>query len=173
MSIIDQLVDYRDRFPEEAAVVTEFEQFLIENDQPMDRHHLPGHITACVWIRSHDRTKVLLLDHKKLGKWIQLGGHIEPGESPLLAAWREAREESGLKSLRLVSPEIFDLAIHDFPAIGDFPAHQHFDIRYLFEADGDEVPLSSPESHAVHWIDRSELGRYTDEASVLRLARKG
>lgn len=173
MNIIDELGDYRERFPEEASVISEFEHFVLEHDHPTDRNTLPGHITACVWIRSSDGQKVLLLDHKKLGKWIQLGGHIEADESPLLAAWREAREESGLESLRLVSPEIFDLAIHDFPATADMPAHRHYDIRYLFEADGDEQPLSSPESYAVQWIERAELEEYTDEASVLRLARKG
>lgn len=173
MNIIDQLRRYGERYPEEQSVVAEFIDFIGRYDKPADRYLLPGHITACVWIRSFDQRKVLLLDHKKLAKWVQLGGHIEPGETPLAAAWREAREESGLTSLRLVSDEIYDLAIHDFPATPDMPAHRHYDIRYLFEADGAEEPRNSPESHAVHWIERRRIQDYSDEASVLRLAAKG
>lgn len=173
MNITKALHDYRLRYPEEAEVINQFEEFLAEVDNPLDRNTLPGHLTACVWIRSFDHTKVLLVDHKKLGKWVQLGGHIDPGEDPLEAAGREAREESGLESLRLVSPDIYDLSIHQFPAIGDMPAHRHYDIRFLFEADGDELPINSPESHAVHWIKREDLPQYTSEESVIRLSNKG
>jgi 8-oxo-dGTP pyrophosphatase MutT (NUDIX family) len=173
MNIIKALTDYRRRFPGEGDVIDRFERFLIDHDQVMDRNALPGHITACVWIRSYDQTKVLLMNHTKLGKWIQLGGHIEPGETPLEAAWREAREESGLTSLRLVDRGIYDLAIHQFPAIGHMPEHIHYDIRFLFEADGEEEPHNSPESVAVKWIDRDRLKEYTDEPSVIRLAEKG
>ena len=72
MNIIKALTDYRRRFPGEGDVIDRFERFLIDHDQVMDRNALPGHITACVWIRSYDQTKVLLMNHTKLGKWIQL-----------------------------------------------------------------------------------------------------
>lgn len=173
MNITKALADYQTRYPEEAETVQAFQKFLASHDDPLNRHVTDGHVTACVWIRSFDQQKVLLVDHKKLGKWVQLGGHVDPGETPLEAAMREAQEESGLTSLHLVSGEIYDLAIHDFPAVGDFPAHMHYDIRFLFEADGEEVPINSPESHAVHWVKRSQIEEYSQEPSVLRLSRKG
>ncbi len=40
---------------------------------------------------------VLLIHHRKLDKWLPLGGHIELDEDPEQAALREAKEESGLE----------------------------------------------------------------------------
>ena len=55
---------------------------------------------------------------------------------------REAREESGLTRLRLVSPEIFDVDRHRIPARGAEPEHWHFDVRFLIEADPAETAAS-------------------------------
>lgn len=173
MNITEALHDYRLRWPDETLVVDEFLHFVATHPEPTNRHLPDGHLTACGWIRSKSGEKVLLVEHKKLNKWVQLGGHIEPGETPLEAALREAKEESGLNRLRLVSEDIFDLAIHDFPAIGDMPAHRHYDIRYLLEADDRETLQNSAESHAIHWIERANIQTYSQEESVWRLARKG
>ena len=67
----------------------------------------PGHLTGSAWIVSPDRRRTLLTHHRKLGKWLQLGGHAD-GDADLLAvALREAREESGLRGLRVVDASLF------------------------------------------------------------------
>ena len=99
----------------------------------------PGHLTGSAWIVDVTRTRTLLTHHRKLDKWLQLGGHAD-GESDLLAAaLREAREESGLTRLRAVSPEIFDVDRHWIPPRKTDPGHYHYDLRFLFEADPSEL----------------------------------
>src|SRR5919106_547396 len=81
--------------------------------------------------------RVLLLHHRKLGRWLQPGGHADPGESSgETVALREAREETGLAGLNLhpQAPRPFDVDVHDIPARGGEAAHQHLDLRYLVVA---------------------------------------
>lgn len=170
--LLESLTVYAARFPEESEKVRRFMHFIMENADCFSRKHPVGHITASAWIVSTDGSKVLLAFHRKLKRWIQVGGHVETGESLIEAALREAREESGLASLRLHAPDIYDLDIHDFPAQTDIPAHLHFDVRFLMVADGEEQPERSVESREVAWIERGDIQQYTDEASVLRLAKK-
>jgi 8-oxo-dGTP pyrophosphatase MutT (NUDIX family) len=40
--------------------------------------------------------RVLLIFHKRLQKWLPPGGELHPGETPLEAAHRELKEETGL-----------------------------------------------------------------------------
>jgi 8-oxo-dGTP pyrophosphatase MutT (NUDIX family) len=115
----------------------------------------------------------LLLHHRKLNRWMQPGGHADGDLDLLAVALREAREESGLRSIEPVSGEVFDVDIHEIPPFKDIPAHYHFDVRFLLVADDSEVPSQNDESNEVKWIELSEIGRYTDEESVLRMARLG
>ncbi len=137
-----------------------------------ERSCLIGHITASAWIVDRDRNRALLTHHRKLGKWLQLGGHTDGDTDVRAAALREAREESGLASLRFVSPSIYDLDIHGIPARGDEPEHEHFDVRFALEADASEPFVVSAESHDLAWIALDALANYGADESVLRLARK-
>lgn len=135
-------------------------------------HYFPGHITGSAWILSPDRTRVLLTHHAKLDRWLQLGGHLEPGETPFEGAFREAREESGLETIRPVSTAIYDVDVHPIPARRDKPAHEHFDIRYVFEADP-EAPLGvTDESRALAWVTLEQAARLNPEESIARLIRR-
>jgi 8-oxo-dGTP pyrophosphatase MutT (NUDIX family) len=113
---------------------------------------------------------VLLLHHRKLGRWIQLGGHADGDFDLCAVALREAREESGLLDIVPLSLEIFDIDIHEIPVWKDVPAHLHFDVRFLFKADDRKAPIANEESHAVGWIPLTDLRSYTDEDSVLRMS---
>jgi 8-oxo-dGTP pyrophosphatase MutT (NUDIX family) len=156
----------------EAAMLAKFFPFLAAHPDCLWRTCLEGHLTASAWIVDPTRTRALLTHHRKLGRWLQLGGHAD-GEADLLAAaLREAREESGLARLRAVSAEIFDVDRHRIPARKAEPEHWHFDVRFLLEADPAEPLSRSDESHDLAWVPLAELPRYSTEESLARLARK-
>ena len=105
--------------------------------------------------------RVLLLHHRKLRRWLQPGGHAEPGERDGEAvALREAREETGIEGLDLhpSAPRPLDVDVHPIPARGDEPAHRHLDLRYLVVAPDDAIlrRLAS-EARALRWFGWTEL----------------
>ena len=130
-----------------------------------------GHVTGSAWVLSLDARACLLILHRKLGKWLQPGGHSDGSADTWAVALREAEEETGLK-VRLASDEIFDLDVHEIPARGTQPAHLHFDVRFAMWADGSSTPTASDESNAALWVPLEDVPRYTREESVLRMVRK-
>src|SRR5512140_3849290 len=107
-------------------------ELLLEDGDPFSRRHFsPGHVTASCFIVDATGSRLLLHHHRRLERWLQMGGHLEGSESPLDAAMREGVEESGLRDLEWVVEDVFDLDVHAIPAARDEPDHQHFDVRYL------------------------------------------
>lgn len=131
-----------------------------------------GHITASAWIVDQGYKHVLLTHHVKLNRWLQLGGHTEEDETIIESALREAFEESGLNSVSLLSKDIFDLDVHEIPKYGTTEKHYHYDLRFLMVASKEEVLSISDESHDLKWFELSEVSRYTDEVSILRMIQK-
>jgi len=169
--LIKELQSYRSSFPEEQKFVPPF-LTLLESDDAFQRTHLPGHITGSSWIINSDKTKVLLVHHAKLNRWLQPGGHADGDENVLRVALREAEEETGVKNLSVLKQGIFDLDIHIIPDRKDFPQHLHYDIRYLIQANDADELIVSEESHDVKWISLDELENYNNETSILRLKQK-
>ena len=175
--LTELLQRYVARFPAEATLAERFLSFAAAHDDCLWRTCVPGHLTASAWVLSPDGGSALLLHHKKLGRWLQPGGHVD-GEPRLdLAALREAREESGLQQLEFVplsadGPMPLDLDVHPIPARGAEPAHEHFDVRFLLRAAPGQSLVLSDESHALRWCAHDELAALTDEPSVLRLRDK-
>ena len=132
-----------------------------------------GHMTGSAWILDETRTYALMTHHRKLNRWLQLGGHADGSADLLAVALREAREESGLAELRVVSEEPFDVDVHLIPARGDEPAHYHYDVCFELEADQDARLVVSEESHRLAWISIEELASRPDsDESIRRKARK-
>src|SRR5712691_1324612 len=90
----------------------------------------PGHVTASCFIVDPASRRVLLHHHRRLGRWLQMGGHVENDESTRAAALREATEESGLKDLELID-SVIDLDVHTIPYGKGEPDHTHYDVRYV------------------------------------------
>jgi 8-oxo-dGTP pyrophosphatase MutT (NUDIX family) len=132
----------------------------------------PGHVTASAWIVDPERTHAVLLHHRKLDRWLQLGGHVDGDSDVRRSALREAREESGLRTLRMISDDIYDIDVHRIPARANEPEHDHFDLRFALEADPREPLRGNEESHAIRWIALHDLEGYTIDDSVRRLAAK-
>jgi 8-oxo-dGTP pyrophosphatase MutT (NUDIX family) len=138
------------------------------------RHFAPGHLTASAFVLSPEADAVLLIFHRKLGIWVQPGGHVEPGDVDLeAAARREVAEEVGL-SLAGPGPAVagvFDLDIHDIPARKDEPAHQHFDVRFCLHSPTRDFTVNDEVVDA-RWVPLAEIAQVTSDESVLRAARK-
>jgi 8-oxo-dGTP pyrophosphatase MutT (NUDIX family) len=147
-------------------------RFVEEYQNCFERSLLIGHITASALIVNSAVTKTLLTHHHKLEKWLQLGGHSDGDSDTLNVALREAEEESGLKSVVPLGEEIFDVDVHEIPERKNEPAHFHYDIRFLFEADDTEPLVISSESKDLAWVPFSDIGQYTTEESMLRMIRK-
>lgn len=127
----------------------------------------PGaHLTASALVCSPSADQVLLVRHRKLKRWLQTGGHLEPEDSTLAAAARrEAREESGLSGLVLL-PGIVHLDRHEVPC-GPVRPCFHLDVRYVVLADPATRPPGNAESVAVRWFDRTDLPTREPSVTVL------
>ena len=132
---------------------------LLDQEEPAARGAFqPGHLTASGFVIHPPTAQILLHHHRRLDRWLQLGGHIETEESPAQAALREAREESGMEELTLLTGAIFDVDVHAIPAGRGEPDHRHFDLRYVIVA-------GSPSGHSMDPLESNELAWFTlDEA---------
>jgi 8-oxo-dGTP pyrophosphatase MutT (NUDIX family) len=125
---------------------------------PFDRHADPIHVTGSgIVVRPGG---ILLLRHRRLGIWVQPGGHLEPGEAPWEAARRETGEETGLH-VRLAggpAPDLLHVDVHDAAS-----GHTHLDLRYLLTVDGDDRPRPpAEESQDVAWYAWDEAAAIAD-----------
>jgi len=135
---------------------------------------VPGHFTASSFVVDSEGKRLLLILHPKLGRWLQPGGHVEPGDEDIeAAARREVREEVGLDALEPHPsfPGIFDLDVHAIPAIRSDPEHLHFDVRFLFRTDGREVSASR-DVLDWRWVELGEVNRLESDDSVMRAVLK-
>jgi 8-oxo-dGTP pyrophosphatase MutT (NUDIX family) len=170
-SLAARLVDYLRRWPGEAAVVAQFLALLEDPHDPFVRGRLAGHFTSGAWLVSADGARILMTHHRKLGRWLQLGGHADGDRDMARVALKEAEEESGLASLSLEAGAIFDLDRHWIPERHDVPGHWHYDVRYVVRAGVDENYRVSEESHDLAWRPIAALANDADE-SLSRMARK-
>jgi 8-oxo-dGTP pyrophosphatase MutT (NUDIX family) len=150
--------------------------FVTRHADPFDRRIVEGHLTASALVISASGDRVLLLHHRKLDRWLQPGGHAEPGETVAeTIALREAREETGIDGLDLhpTAPRPLDVDVHAIPARGDEAAHQHLDLRYLVQAPDDAaIVLNSDESHALRWFAWGDLGALDLDPGLVRAFAK-
>ena len=175
-ALLETLERYGDRHPNEVARVSRFCAFLARHSDCFERSCLPGHVTASAWIVSHDHREFLLTHHRKLGRWLQLGGHADGDPDVQRVALREAREESGMALFECLSAAgglaLLDVDIHRIPARPGEPSHDHFDLRFLLEAQpGQDLRISS-ESTDLRWFPDERMEEIAGEESLLRLGMK-
>jgi 8-oxo-dGTP pyrophosphatase MutT (NUDIX family) len=145
-------------------------RFLAELERlrdPCDEHADLTHVTASAIVVGRRGTVLHL--HKRLGRWMQPGGHIDPGETPPEAARREAIEELGLTVEHLADgPRLLHLDVHQ-AALG----HLHLDLRYLLLGADDDPHPPPGESPEARWYSWDEAAAAADEAlaGALGLAR--
>ncbi|WP_329002392.1 NUDIX domain-containing protein [Kribbella sp. NBC_00709] len=145
-------------------------QHLAAHADGMWRSCQPEHVTASALVVDGAGTKTLLTLHKTVGRWLQLGGHCEDGDTTLSgAALREATEESGLTDLT-INREPLQLSRHLLLAGGCAGAY-HLDVQFLVTATTDTEYVVSEESHDLAWFPLDALPPDTD-LSVQELAAR-
>ena len=160
---------YASRYPTEAATVAKALELMTQASGDItDRSTVPAHITSSVLIRQ-GVASLLLIWHPNLKMWLQPGGHVDPGESLVSAALREALEETGL-SCTVDDTLPFDIVCLFVPANPRKaePDHWHIDFRYLMTPDP-AAPVNDPELLTA-CVGFKELGSVSP--SLARLALK-
>lgn len=179
--LILSISNYLQRYPNDIHALQMLD-FLAENDTFWQSEYENGHVTASAWVLDATLQRALLTHHRKLGRWFQLGGHVESSDFDIFeAALREASEESGLNDLVFYKNDtffkektIFDIDVHLIPASKKgFPAHFHYDIRILLIANAKSVlNFQKTESNEVKWFDLADISSVSTETSMQRMIAK-
>ena len=140
---------------------------------PFTRDHT-DHITGSAIVARPDGSAFLMVFHRRLERWLQPGGHVEPEDASVEeTALREAREETGQTALSIANGgRILDLDVHPIPATPKRPAHVHYDLRYLATTQDDAAVAEPLEIEKVAWFSMEEALAIGVDASLERALRK-
>lgn len=163
------LESYQTTSSEEVQHLESIRDLLSSKPTAFDRNEYdPGHITASAFVVHPSEPAAALMKHRKIGRWLQPGGHVEPDDSDIeSAARREVIEEIGIEEL--LSFGVTDVDVHVFPQRGNLPEHLHLDVRVGFIARSQRL-IDSAESDGVRWATFTEM--QTMEESLARPARR-
>lgn len=146
---------HQPRDPAERSSVEETLAWLAQAPAPFDEGAHSTHVTASAMVLSMPPPPMVLMHHhKRLGRWLQPGGHIDTGEDPATAAVREVGEETGIvASHPHGGPRIVHVDVHAGPK-----GHRHLDLRYVLEVSGSPQPAPQRgESRQVQWMTVDEV----------------
>ena len=165
MSVRDSVIaTLRDWQPPDGAQDTLREAvlaFVIARPDACRRECEPGHVTASTLVLDDTGTRTLLTLHPRFGRWVQLGGHCEDGDTDIVAAARrEAVEESGVADL-WIEPELAAIHVHPVTCSLGIPT-RHLDLQFLARAPADARIALSDESLDLRWWDLDTLPDDTD-----------
>jgi 8-oxo-dGTP pyrophosphatase MutT (NUDIX family) len=171
-NLSDLFESYKPFTLEDIQIKSNFINFLLNGDDCFLRENrLGGHITCSAWVLEESLRKVLLTHHKKLGKWLQLGGHADGEKDVLRVALKEAIEESGIEEISPYTSAILDLDIHTISENKDIPEHLHYDVRFALIAHSMEFKITK-ESLDLAWVDINKIDQYNVDNSVLKIRDK-
>lgn len=146
-------------------------------DDVLTRENSLCHFTASNWIVNKERTKVLMVYHNIYKSWAWTGGHADGMSDLEKVALKEAREETGLQSLNVVSDGIYAiqiLTVDSHVKRGKFvSSHLHLDCCFLIEADENEpIRIKEDENSDIGWIDISQATLVTNEEKMKPIYKK-
>lgn len=138
----------------------------------LDRECEIAHITSSGYIVNKDRSKVLMIYHKLYNSWAWTGGHADGDDNLLHVAIKEAQEETGLKTVKAVIPDILGidvLNVNGHIKKGEYvSSHLHLSLSYLLEAnEEDELIVNEEETEGVKWIPIDELNIHCNEPYIV------
>jgi 8-oxo-dGTP pyrophosphatase MutT (NUDIX family) len=169
------LADYSRRFPGERWLVDRVAALEDRVHTGLDlrnRGRLPYHLTASAIVV--DDEQALLVWHHALGKWLQPGGHLDPGETPWDGARRETAEEAGVLSIGSAmgcsEPQPLDIDLHPIPAssLKQEPAHFHLDLRFLLGVSpiSSDAAVVTVQAGSARWVNIAEGSHELDRLDL-------
>ena len=178
MSLFDNIRNYKPMNEQEAHDKEQMLQFMLKNQDYLERKNQIAHFSASAWTVNKERTKTLMIYHNIYNSWSWTGGHADGEEDLRAVALRELEEETGVKNVRLISEDIFSLetlTVDGHMKKGVYvPSHLHFNVTYLVEADETEtLTVKEDENQAVKWWTFEEaLQACSEPWMVERVYRK-
>lgn len=171
---IESYTPYNEQEKKDKALIL---QYIYTFDNVLTRGNEIAHVTSSAFVLNKTRDKVLMIHHNIYNSWAWTGGHADGEEDLLSVAIREAKEETGVKNIHTISPEIFSLDI--LPVLGHMKqgkyvsAHLHLSVAYLVEADENEVLIiKEDENSNVKWITIDEVSKYSNEPHMKKVYSK-
>ena len=174
LQLIESLRRHAKNFPSEKESCMKTTQWLEKYwEFAFVKENLDGHITGSMMITNPERTKVLLMLHKKFQRWQQFGGHCDGQHDVKNVAIREFQEESGVSIVPEMIWDIFMVDVHDIPIDSKWrPPHFHFDIMYLGIIPENTI-LSRQELEVddIWWFDIDGIEKYVEKDMLWRVRK--
>ena len=172
---IERYIPFNEQETADKALILDF---VAKNADAFHRSNLVAHMTASAWVVNPARSRVLMVYHKIYDSWSWTGGHADGDEDLARVALREVREETGVRSARLLTEDIFSLeslTVDGHEKHGAYvPSHLHLNVTYLLEADdNDPLTVCEEENSGVRWFGLDEALQASSEPwFVARIYRK-
>ena len=173
-SILSLLTDHRPFDGVEDGYLAQTLEFVRSTEDFASRLNEAGHLTGSAWVVNPAGNAVLLIHHVNLDRWLQPGGHVENGDASIQStAMREACEECGIPAAGMEDDRLYDIDVHPIPERKGFPAHLHYDFRFLVRVE-DTGLLSAQlgEVQEVKWFSPLEIEKMGLGPSVMRMMMK-
>lgn len=177
MHFQESIENFKSTSLEEMKVKEVILNFIRKNEDVLDRDNQVAHLTGSSMIFNEESNKVLMVYHNIYKSWAWTGGHADGEEDLLKLAVREAKEETGLENIDIVSDKIISLDI--LPVVDHYKndcyitPHLHLSVTYLFKASEDEdLRVKEDENSGVKWIPISKLKEYVTETHMMPIYTK-
>lgn len=171
MDYLKQIKNYKPYNEQEQADKKQILYYASIFNDLLTRENKIAHFSASSFIFNKTRDKILFIYNNIYKAWTWTGGHADGEDNFLNVALREAKEETGLKSVKPIINDMFTLEI--LPVWGHIKrgkyvvAHQHINVTYIFEADEkEELHIKEDENSGVKWIKIDEIKKYSDEKDM-------
>lgn len=177
MQFQESIESFKSTILEEVKVKEIILDFIRKNKDVLKRDNQIAHLTASSMIINENWDKVVMVYHNIYNSWAWTGGHADGEDDLLLVAIREAKEETGLSEIKVISEEIISLDI--LPVVDHYkkecyvPPHLHLSVAYIFQANEDQpLTIKEDENSGVKWIPIIELENYVTEKHMIPIYKK-
>jgi len=145
--------------------------FIDNNEDCLDRTNLIAHLTSSAFVVNHNMTKILFAHHNLFNSWSWVGGHNDGDNNPLRVAIKEAKEETGIKTIQVYSEDIFTIDViyvENHIKNGKYvPDHIHLNTAYLLiGVETDDLIVKSDENSGVRWFLIDEVLEHVSEERI-------
>ena len=146
-------------------------KYINDFDNVLTRENEYGHFTSSAFVLNKERTKMLMIYHKIYNSWAWTGGHSDGNSDLLYVAMKEAKEETGIKSIVPIFEDIYSLeliTVNGHEKRGKYVgSHIHLNVTYLLEADEkEELHIKEDENSGVKWVSIDKVLEVTNEKWV-------